>query len=341
MERNEYRENVNELIESMIQQMGGFSQADVSLRTHTLFSMTQGISEQLPADTRFRAVKRMLLKVMRVYSRLQQQFNRQLASLLLEVSTTVDELQTYSQQLKIEVEALRSRIECMEQDRATPPEKDPTVFLRGIDMGQDYLDFEQVNRGEGREIESKQKVYLDLIKSNARTFRPTVLDLGCGRGEWLRLVRNAGWTGLGVDSDPAMVDACVAQELDAKQADIFEFLVSPVSPPDVITAFQLLEHLAPREVMRLCQLAYEQLSPGGMLIVETINPASFFGMINFWRDISHVRPYPLETMEWILRQTGFRQIESGQLNPITFSEEVREPYGALVGQDYMVWGIRP
>lgn len=147
-------------------------------------------------------------------------------------------------------------------------------------------------------------------------FIPTpgaLLDVGCGRGEFLAAAAQAGHQVLGLDHERAML--AEAGELPVVEADALDFLQSTPDHYDAITAFHVVEHLAVREASALIRLAADRLKPDGRLIVATPNPGSFPMMAHeFWRDPTHRRPYDVELIEFLTVSAGL-VTESAGVNP--------------------------
>lgn len=147
-------------------------------------------------------------------------------------------------------------------------------------------------------------------------FIPTpgaLLDVGCGRGEFLAAAAQAGHQVLGLDHDRAMLAA--AGELPVVEADALDFLQSTPDRYDTITAFHVVEHLAVREASALIRLAADRLTPNGRLIVATPNPGSLPMMAHeFWGDPTHRRPYDVELLEFLTVDAGL-VTDSAGVNP--------------------------
>src|SRR5207248_7129412 len=131
----------------------------------------------------------------------------------------------------------------------------------------DYFLFEHRFRGSRAEITRRQAVYLDCFLGRGR-----VLDLGCGRGEFVELLREHGVPAEGVDGDEDMVDYCRDRGLPVVRADLFDHLAGlPAASLDGVFAAQVIEHLPPERLWRLVHLCAAALKPGGALVFETIN----------------------------------------------------------------------
>jgi SAM-dependent methyltransferase len=147
--------------------------------------------------------------------------------------------------------------------------------------------------------------------------RGPVLELGCGRGEFLELLEAAGTAAQGVDSDEGMVEKARADGLDVLLGDAVEHLHAdpPPGPFGGVFCAHLVEHLGPEQVTRLLAGVRRALAPGGRLVVVTPNPACYAVLTHdFWRDPTHVRFYDLPLLEFLCRQAGL-EVEASGTNP--------------------------
>jgi 2-polyprenyl-3-methyl-5-hydroxy-6-metoxy-1,4-benzoquinol methylase len=169
--------------------------------------------------------------------------------------------------------------------------------------GEGYLGFEEVFRGPESVIRDRQRVYLPLLRQRSR-----VVDLGCGRGEMLDLLKEAGVAAVGVDADTDMVRYCRSKGHVVEQRDVVEFLREQA--PHSIEAFfsaQVIEHL-PFEVFKeFLALCRSRLSAGGVLIAETVNPHSLEAFKTFHTDLTHQRPIFPEVALTLCQLAGFEE----------------------------------
>jgi O-antigen chain-terminating methyltransferase len=168
-----------------------------------------------------------------------------------------------------------------------------------------YLAFEDQFRGSVESIQAKQQEYVPLF-AGART----VVDIGCGRGEFLAALKAAGVHARGVDMNRAMVEAARARGLDAIHGDALAFLSSlPDESVDGLMSAQVVEHLEPPYLARLLDVARRKLTPGAVIAIETINPACWLAFFSSYiRDLSHVRPIHPETLQFLVRAHGFERV---------------------------------
>ena len=174
----------------------------------------------------------------------------------------------------------------------------------------DYFAFEAKMRGSSMEVRERQRVYVDDLRDCA-----PVLDAGCGRGELLVLLREAGIEARGVDADADMVAYARGEGLDVEQADLLEHLDG--LPDDLlggVFAGQVVEHLPPGALQRLLELTARKLREGGLLVAETINPLSPLALRNYFADLTHAQPLVPETLALLAKQAGFRSVETRFLN---------------------------
>ncbi|MFA0046051.1 class I SAM-dependent methyltransferase, partial [Vibrio sp. 10N.261.51.F11] len=171
-----------------------------------------------------------------------------------------------------------------------------------------YRAFENKFRGSRELIKSRLEQYLPFVKplseiyTDARTF-----DVGCGRGEWLQLMKKHGFKSFGVDLDQGMLDACDELNLDASQGNAIEYLKGLDSDSQVIvSAFHVVEHILFEDLQCLVREALRVLKPGGLLIMETPNPENIkVASENFYLDPTHIKPIPAMLLEFIPEYYGY------------------------------------
>jgi arylsulfatase A-like enzyme/2-polyprenyl-3-methyl-5-hydroxy-6-metoxy-1,4-benzoquinol methylase len=173
-----------------------------------------------------------------------------------------------------------------------------------------YFLFEDRNRGSIEEIKKKQSIYLAYFKNCQN-----VLDIGCGRGEFLALLRDNHICGKGIDIDEDMILYCKRNNLNVEKIGAIEFLQSLKNKSlDGIFSSQVIEHLQPNELINLIKLCHDKMQYDASIAIETINPSCLSAHITFYRDLSHIRLMHHETLKFILESIGFRNIEVKFLN---------------------------
>ena len=175
----------------------------------------------------------------------------------------------------------------------------------------DYLAFEDLHRGSREEIKERQRIYLPDFPVGP------VLDIGCGRGEFLELLREAGIEARGIDLNGQMVRACRERGLDVAEAEALSYLARLADDSlGGIFCSQMIEHLEPQVLVALVQLASSKLRSGGPFVAETLNPACltiFSGA--FYLDLTHIKPIHPQAAVFLLEAAGFRGVTVRYVNP--------------------------
>jgi SAM-dependent methyltransferase len=188
-----------------------------------------------------------------------------------------------------------------------------------------------MDRFRGSEAETKMKLrpYLEIIQSVPEADSAIAVDLGCGRGEWLALCRDAGRLAIGVDANAIAVALCRDKGLHVEHTDVVEYLTGLDSDSvGVITAFHVIEHWDFFRTFQVVQQAVRALHPGGLLIVETPHVNNLLaGTRDFWLDPTHRRPVPCPLMELLLDFCGLRILHRFELHP--HPPESRLPFDEL------------
>lgn len=172
------------------------------------------------------------------------------------------------------------------------------------------LDYYRYMGYDSQELKDRYIPYADRFALGSR-----VLDVGCGRGEFLELLAERGIEGCGIDSDADMVEAVRKKGLQAAAADALPYLRDHSGEFDGVFAAHLIEHLAAEQVRDLVHGAAGALRPGGRLLLVTPNPHNLqMHLRDFWIDLQHVRFYSQDGVRWLLYEAGLRDIEVGE-NP--------------------------
>jgi len=175
-----------------------------------------------------------------------------------------------------------------------------------------YVALEDRFRGSREEIKERCGEYLPYVREHA-----PVIDLGCGRGEWLELLADNGIQARGVESNGLQVEQCRARGFDVTEQDLFVYLKSmPDESAGTITGFHIIEHLSFTALMALLNEVLRVLRPGGVAIFETPNPENIVvGSNYFYLDPTHRHPLPTELMEFLFKNRGFEEVQLLPLHP--------------------------
>ncbi|HSL84249.1 MAG TPA: methyltransferase domain-containing protein [Thermoanaerobaculia bacterium] len=187
-----------------------------------------------------------------------------------------------------------------------------------------YLAFERRFRGTEEEVRERLRGHLPHLAGVGEL--GDVLDLGCGRGEALAVLAEAGLPARGVDSSAAMVARCRERGLRAEEGDLFEALAGAEEGSlGAVVSFHVVEHLPPTSLDHLARLAWRALAPGGVLLLETPNPLSVVvAARSFWLDPTHRRPVHPDALELLARQAGFEPVERHELRPFPAADRLPE-----------------
>lgn len=182
-----------------------------------------------------------------------------------------------------------------------------------------YTAFENQFRGEREDIFNRLKVYLPLLEeAKVGTSEFPILDVGCGRGEWLELLGEAGYTVTGLDHNRVMVDYCRSREFEVVEGDVISHLRTlPDLSLGAVTGFHIIEHLPFPVLIRFFNEVVRVLKPGGLAIFETPNPKNIVvGACNFYADPTHKNPLFPDTIQFIIESQGLSKVKIVYLHPV-------------------------
>jgi len=194
------------------------------------------------------------------------------------------------------------------------------IFAGELDHSLDafYFAFEERFRGSRQEINRRLEVYLPRLReAQIAPGDSLILDLGCGRGEWLELLRDNGYRARGIDLNRVVIEQCQSRGLDVLEGDVIAYLQSmPDDSVAVITGFHIIEHLPFEILVNLLNEAFRVLRQRGLVIFETPNPANVLvGSCNFYFDPTHRNPLPSLMTQFLVQYCGFAEVEILNLNP--------------------------
>jgi predicted TPR repeat methyltransferase len=189
-----------------------------------------------------------------------------------------------------------------------------------------YFLFENRFRGSREDIKKRQEIYLPILLEawdRLKNRGGYVLDIGCGRGEFVESMREKGIDARGVDSNEDMVLSCVERGLTVTCADAIHFLKSTKDDSLCgIFAAQVIEHLPVDVLTEFVRLCFDKLQKGGKLIFETLNPESFYAMKWFYLDLSHQKPVHPQAISFLLEANGFYKVEVTYITPVPDDEKL-------------------
>jgi 2-polyprenyl-3-methyl-5-hydroxy-6-metoxy-1,4-benzoquinol methylase len=182
-----------------------------------------------------------------------------------------------------------------------------------------YVGFEDRFRGSQEDIRTRVEAYLPLLASAS-----DVLDVGCGRGELLDLLRQHGVTARGVDANDAMVQLCRARGLDVERDEALRFLErQPDGSLGGLVAIQVVEHFQPAYLLRVLETAHHKMRRGAPLVLETINPACWMAFFEcYLRDITHRQALHPDTLRYLVETSGFSNVDVQFRAPISEADRL-------------------
>ena len=192
-----------------------------------------------------------------------------------------------------------------------------------------YVAFENAFRGSRDDIRERLRDYVPLFKDLS-----PVVDLGCGRGEFLELLREAGVEARGVESNSRAAAACRASGLRVEDGDLLAYLTAqPAGSLGGVFAAQVAEHLPPAVLQAMLREAHRALRVGGLLVLETVNPSSAAGFFDVYiRDLTHERPLHPDTLRFLAAANGFTDVRIELRAPVDAASRLRPiPAGGLPG----------
>lgn len=237
-----------------------------------------------------------------------------------QLRTSIGVLQQALQAIRRELERVAQAPPAAGQTAPPPPAATAAnAFTSSFDSYK-YVGFEDQFRGSQDDIRARVAEYLPVFEGAS-----DVLDVGCGRGEFLDLLKEHGVTARGLDVNHEMVAVCHERGLEADEGDALAYLSScPDESLGGLFAAQVVEHLQPDYLVRLIDVAYQKLRPGAPIVLETINPACWFAFFeSYIRDISHVRPIHPDTLKYFLLATGFQRVEVRYRAPYPQHEKLK------------------
>ena len=239
----------------------------------------------------------------------------------------------------------------LEETRKRAPEPLSPSEIKNMSKEKDhlmdamYVAFENRFRGDRKEIKERVQVYLPQVQGALKaTAHAPILDVGCGRGEWLEFLKEQDIKASGLDLNRIMVSQCRELGLDVIESDVIDYLKQiKDNTLSVVTGFHIIEHVSFEILIKLFDETLRVVKPGGMVIFETPNPENILvGACTFYTDPTHNHPIPPQTAAYFMEARGFVDIEIMRLhqNQTIHIEDPFLNHQFTVGQDYAVMGIK-
>ena len=256
----------------------------------------------------------------REQAEIQERHAAQLQALKVQLEKQIDDLIERLQKSRMDIAQQESRLSRLLDGTALPakaaaltPEsqREEDHLLDSL-----YFSLEDVLRGTPEQIKEEVKIYLPVLENAG--VNSDILDVGCGRGEWLQVLREAGLQARGIDTNRILIQQCKDLSLDVEEREALSYLRSlPGASLNVVTAFHFAEHLPLETLVHFLDETGRTLKPGGLIILETPNPENLLvGSCNFYLDPTHKNPIPIPTMKLLLEARGFRCEEVLKLHAV-------------------------
>lgn len=268
----------------------------------------------------------------------QNAFNEAVCDALDELVTTIHERLSTPEHVGADLDLILWRLRRLELRLASQAQPASTVagFTPPPSTAFDAFDLGPVHRGP-KVLGDRVKDYDDLLEpwgaQNALREHPLpLLDVQCGRGDLIAHLREMGLPAYGIETNADAVEWARAQGLDVRLEDPFAHLTAlPEGALGAIVALQVVEHWPIGDVARFLNLAAEKLAPGGLIILETVNPTSLTSFLQaYLLDPSHRAPFHPQTLRFLAEQAGLLVQEVRFLHPV--SPEARlTPWPAEAG----------
>ena len=307
------------------------TEARLGRNDESSLNLSQQISSQAKQLTHYQQILEQLQEVLQQQHQILQQQQQAVTEQKAETQKGFTEQQQISSQIRADIQPLslqqqKTDVDLLMQERRL------TVLLQEVarntpslaevakheeDHLHDslYASFEDEFRGPRDEVRQRLQVYIPFLKEAQIT--GGVLDIGCGRGEWLQLVKSEGIEARGVDRNRVFVEQCRAAGLNVAENDALIYLRSlPAESLNAVTIFHLVEHLPLETLINVVDEIMRTLKRDGLLIIETPNPENLIvGSHTFYVDPTHRNPIPSQTLQFLLEARGLRTLDVLKLRP--------------------------
>ncbi|WP_052756377.1 class I SAM-dependent methyltransferase [Lysobacter capsici] len=217
------------------------------------------------------------------------------------------------------------RLTLVESAVATEAETKRKLEAQEQSLAPLYVQFEEAFRGSPELIRQRALPYLGMVQTaGLGTQSSPIIDIGCGNGEWLELLRDHGLTGRGIDTNGTFVESCRARGLEAIEGDALAVLASmPEASVGAVTGMHIAEHLPFPVLVRLIDECLRVIQPGGLLVLETPNPENLLVASHyFYFDPTHRNPLPPLALQWLVAERGFEHVT---IERLTIGREMQVP----------------
>ena len=307
----EARQSINDLTSYAATQIQSISRRQDEERAEQLSRQQQFRTDLDGQVTKQQQLRAELAQQATKQQQLRSEIDEQIQQLLLRQQRAHDELAAQENRLRVLLEEVNRNADAIQGSSFAQVVAEETDHL----LDGFYASFEDQFRGDREEVRRRLQVYIPILKEHDIT--SDVLDIGCGRGEWLELLKSEGIEAQGIDRNRVFVEECGRAGLSVIEADALTHLRSlPSESLNAVTSFHLVEHLQFEILIKLLDEIVRTLRRGGLLILETPNPENILvGSCNFYADPTHRHPIPSETLQFLLESRGLHDVKILKLRP--------------------------
>ena len=307
----EARQSINDLTSYAATQIQSISRRQDEERAEQLSRQQQFRTDLDGQVTKQQQLRAELAQQATKQQQLRSEIDEQIQQLLLRQQRAHDELAAQENRLRVLLEGVNRNADAIQGSSFAQVVAEETDHL----LDGFYASFEDQFRGDREEVRRRLQVYIPILKEHDIT--SDVLDIGCGRGEWLELLKSEGVEAQGIDRNRVFVEECGRAGLSVIEADALTHLRSlPSESLNAVTSFHLVEHLQFEILIKLLDEIVRTLRRGGLLILETPNPENILvGSCNFYADPTHRHPIPSETLQFLLESRGLHDVKILKLRP--------------------------
>jgi len=299
-----FQQQLDELKDAVRSEIDSLSRTHEALKTNLLARLDQ---LNKPAKPQVEAQKDNVAEL----QQLKVQLEKQVDSMLDRLQRSRMDLAQRENRLSLLLDGTHQPVQ-LHPDQIEAIENEEDHLLDSL-----YWSLEEDLRGTPEEIKEEVKIYLPILENAG--IKDGILDVGCGRGEWLEVLREAGFQAKGIDHNHIHIEHCKSLSLEVIETEALSYLRGlEEAGLNAVTAFHFAEHLPLKLLVRFLDEAGRTLKPGGLLILETPNPENLLvGSCNFYLDPSHKNPIPMQTMKLLVEARGFRCEDIMKLRPVS------------------------
>jgi glycosyltransferase involved in cell wall biosynthesis/SAM-dependent methyltransferase len=267
----------------------------------------------------------------------------------LDAKSDIEDIRDLYKQLLNQKDTIKEYLNRLDNFVDNSPKIDKKIEVERSNFDILYSQFEDRFRGDKKEIKSRLSIYIPFLHFIKReTEDIEILDIGCGRGEWLEILRENNYIAKGIDTNSNMVEICKSKSLNVEKIDAINYLKSlPNNSLSLITGFHIIEHLDSFDtLLELLEESHRVLKSGGFTIFETPNPRNILvGASDFYIDPSHKTPIHPMTLKFFVQKMGFENVTSLIINENSLIDIDEIEFASIddyiyIGRDYCTIGYK-